>query len=43
MPQIETGWKYVCAKECENVMNALEKEADDLTNKMLDNLPTTKK
>lgn len=23
LPQIETGWKYVCARECEQVMSTV--------------------
>ena len=25
LPQIETGWKYICARECEQAVNMVEK------------------
>ena len=25
LPQIETGWKYVCERECEQAMDTVEK------------------
>lgn len=43
LPQIETGWKYVCARECEQAMAIVEKEAEEATNKLIGALPTTKK
>jgi hypothetical protein len=43
LPEIETGWKYICARECENVLEAVEREADEAVGRLLDNLPTTKK
>lgn len=43
MPQIETGWRYVCIRECQHALTTIEKEVDESINKMMVSLPTTKK
>ena len=36
MPQIETGWKYVCARECEQVMGSVQREIEEALGKLMD-------
>lgn len=43
LPQIETGWKYVCARECEQAINIVENEAEEAVSKLLSVLPSSKK
>lgn len=43
IPVIETGWKYVCLKECENALEDAEKKLNQKMNQLIDKLPETKK
>jgi hypothetical protein len=43
MPEIQTGWKYVCQRECEGVLEAVEREADEGCARLMESLPATRK
>lgn len=43
LPEIHTGWKYVCARECESVLEVVEKEAEEACARLLETLPATRK
>lgn len=42
LPVIETGWKYVCQKQCENVVEEIERSLADSIQKDFYKLPETK-
>lgn len=43
VPEVQTGWKYVCERECESVLENIEREADEICTRIVDSLPATKK
>lgn len=43
VPNIESGWKYVCRQECELAMKMVEEQAEVEMGRLMESVPTSRK